>query len=184
LELGASDYLVKPCSVEELTRAIATQLKKRTVIQQWYATQSQPDIRSDSDQLSTNHTKSVAPQSFFPAHSQLDEAFYFIEANYHKPITLSDVAQAVGYSAAYLTSLTRKQTGQTIQRWIIERRMAAARTLLLNTDQNVEEIANQVGYLHVVHFFRQFRQFHGTTPQNWRSANRAKVRASDQEVFI
>ncbi|HAA30145.1 MAG TPA: DNA-binding response regulator, partial [Cyanobacteria bacterium UBA8553] len=51
----------------------------------------------------------------------------------------------------------RRQTGQTVQRWIIERRMAAARSLLLETNQVVEQIAAQVGYHHVVHFFRQFR---------------------------
>jgi AraC-like DNA-binding protein len=101
--------------------------------------------------------------------------FHFIEANYHRSITLSDVAQAAGYSPAYLTSLIGRQTGQTVQRWIIDRRMAAARALLLETDQSVEQIAAQVGYHNSVHFFRQFRQIHGDTPNGWRSAQRHAI---------
>lgn len=85
------------------------------------------------------------------------------------PIALSDVAQAVGYSPAYLTHLMGRQTGQTVQQWIIKHRMAAACSLLLETDQPVEQIAVQVGYRHPVHFFRQFRRLYGTTPQTWRN---------------
>ncbi len=174
MELGANDYLTKPCTLEELVRAITAQLEKQTLLQQWYAAQSQPVPKPPSIDTATSPAASV---SSFPSNPKLREVFRFIEANYHRPIALGDVAQAVGYSPAYLTNLMRRQTGQTVQRWIIERRMAAARSLLLETDQVVEQIAAKVGYLNTVHFFRQFRQLHGTTPQAWRSNNR---RASAQ----
>ncbi len=170
MELGADDYLTKPCTLEELFRAIAAQLEKQTVLQQWYAAQQEPVPEPPSADTATF---ADVPEFILPSDPPLSEVFRFIEANYHRPIALGDVAQAVGYSPAYLTNLTRRQTGQTVQRWIIERRMAAARSLLLETDQVVEQIATQLGYQHSVHFFRQFRQFHGTTPQAWRSANRS-----------
>jgi AraC-like DNA-binding protein len=170
MELGANDYLTTPFTLEEFLRAITAQLDKQIVMQQWYTKQSQTVPKPPS----TNKTTfTAAPESIFPSDSKLSQVFHFIEANYNQPIALKDVAQAVGYSPAYLTNLIRRQTGQTVQRWIIERRMAAARSLLLETDQVVTQIAAQVGYHHVVHFFRQFRQIHGTTPQAWRSANRA-----------
>lgn len=169
MELGANDYLTKPCTLEELLRAIATQLEKQTLLQQWYAAKSQPVSEPPSADTTT---LAAAPQLSLLSNPPLSEVFRFIEANYHRPIALCDVAQAVGYSPAYLTNLTRRQTGQTVQRWIISRRMAAARCLLLTTDQIVEQIAAKVGYHHPVHFFRQFRQIHGTTPQAWRSAHR------------
>ncbi|HBB32531.1 MAG TPA: DNA-binding response regulator [Cyanobacteria bacterium UBA8803] len=170
MELGANDYLTKPCTLEELLRAITVQLEKQTVLQQWYAKQSRTVPKSPS---MNRATFTAAPELILPSDSQLSEVFRFIEANYNQPIALNDVAQAVGYSPAYLTNLIRRQTGQTVQRWIIERRMAAARSLLLETDQVVTEIATQVGYHHVVHFFRQFRKIHGTTPQAWRNENRS-----------
>jgi YesN/AraC family two-component response regulator len=169
MELGANDYLTKPCTLKALLRAIAVQLEKQTLLQQWYAAQSQPVPEPPSTETATF---AVVPQLSWPSDPPLSEVFRFIDANYHRAIALGDVAQAVGYSPAYLTSLTRRQTGQTVQRWIIERRMAAARSLLLETNQIVEQIATQVGYHHVVHFFRQFRQWHGTTPQAWRIAHR------------
>lgn len=169
MELGANDYLTKPCTLEELLKAIAVQLEKQTLLQQWYIAKSQPV--QDSPIVDTTAFAAV-PQLFLPSEPPFIEVFRFIEANYHRPIALGDVAQAVGYSPAYLTNLIRRQTGRTVLRWIIERRMAAARALLLETNQIVEQIATQVGYHHVVHFFRQFRQFHGTSPQAWRTAHR------------
>ncbi len=171
MKLGADDYIIKPSTIEELLGAIAARLEKRDVLQQWYAAQSQqvPEPPS-ADTLAT------APKSIFPSVPQLSEVFDFIEANYHQPITLCDVAQAVGYSRAYLTSLVGSQTGKTVNRWIVERRMAAACSLLLETDQSVEQIAASVGYQNVCHFFRQFRQHQETTPHAWRKKHKTDFR--------
>ena len=170
MELGADDYLTKPCTLEELKRAIATQLEKQTILEQWYAAKQESIPEPPATHTVTKTASSQLP---CPPNPKLSKVFRFIEANYHQPITLGDVAQAAGYSPAYLTSLMRRQTGQTVQRWIIERRMVAARSLLLETDQAVEQIAAQVGYNNAVHFFRQFRQLYGTTPQAWRSTHRS-----------
>ncbi|BAY67655.1 helix-turn-helix domain-containing protein [Anabaena sp. FACHB-709] len=117
--------------------------------------------------------KSSEPcKSIFPSGSQLNQVFKFIESNYDQSIGLRDVAQAVGYSPAYLTDLVRRHTGETVNHWIIKRRMVAARTLLLETDQCVNQIAEAVGYQHEGHFFRQFRQYHDTTPHAWRKMQR------------
>lgn len=98
----------------------------------------------------------------------LTRVFRFIEAHYAEPISLRHVAAAVGHARAYLTSLVRRETGRTVQAWIVERRMAEARYLLLETDQPVRLIATGVGYRYPGHFIRQFRTLHGTTPEAWR----------------
>ncbi|MBD2256621.1 DNA-binding response regulator [Pseudanabaena sp. FACHB-2040] len=175
MELGASDCLTKPCTVEELIRAISAQFQKQDTLQQWYESQAQPSSElspAGNVSLATASAPTPALEWIFPSDSSLSEVFHFIEANYYRPITLSDVAEAAGYSPAYLTNLIGRQTGQTVQQWIIARRMAAARSLLLETNQSVERIAAQVGYQHSVHFFRQFRQCHGVTPSSWRSTQR------------
>ncbi|MCC5657135.1 response regulator [Nostoc sp. XA010] len=110
----------------------------------------------------------IPPKSIFPYIPQLKEVFDFIEANYHLGITLCDVAVAVGYSPAYLTNRVAKQTGETVNCWIVKRRMAGARFLLQNNEQTVEKIAKALGYQDVSHFSRQFRQHHGLPPQAWR----------------
>ncbi|MGF2035588.1 MAG: DNA-binding response regulator [Nostoc sp. CmiVER01] len=166
MELGADDYLTKPCSPKELLKAIISRLDRQASLQKWYAAQFQPLLKSPEIEI----TKPTTPQLIFPSDPQLKKIFYFIEANYYQQITLNDIALAVGYSPSYLSKLVRHKTGQTIQSWIIQRRMAAARSLLVETSEKVEQIATLVGYQHPVHFFRQFRQYHGATPLAWRKA--------------
>ena len=164
MELGADDYLTKPSTVEELLRAIAIRLEKQALLRSWYATSS----REISASLPKNTTSLATGESFFPSVPQLKEVFDYIEANYHQGITLSNVALAVGYSPAYLTNRVAKQTGETVNGWIVRRRMAAARPLLRDTDQTIEQIATGLGYQNACHFSRQFRQYHGLPPKNWR----------------
>jgi len=166
MELGADDYLTKPSTVEELLRAIAVRLEKQAALKQWCVVEVQRIVEPPP----ADTTKQVAPRSIFPSSPKLSEVFHFIDANYHQPITLKDVAKAVRYSPAYLTDLVGRQTGKTVNRWIVERRMAEACSLLLKTNQSVDAIAEAVGYQNAGHFFRQFRQYHGTTPQSWRKA--------------
>jgi AraC family transcriptional regulator, transcriptional activator of pobA len=102
----------------------------------------------------------------------LAEVFSYIEDRYHEPISLRDVAQAVSLSRGYLTTVVRRKTGRPVQEWIVERRMAEARRLLVETDLAVEEVGRRVGYRDPGYFVRAFRRAHGTTPLGWRRAGR------------
>lgn len=175
MELGADDYLTKPCTLKELLRAIEVQLEKRATLQKWYTSNSQLTI---SDAAIANTSDSTALHSIFPASTQMAAVFRFIEENYWQPITLCDIAQSVGYSPAYLTNLVRQQTGKSVHRWLVERRMAQAICLLQKTEQTIGHIAETIGYQDVCHFSRYFRQFYGTSPQAWRNEHRCRVAAS------
>ncbi|KZL51803.1 DNA-binding response regulator [Nodularia spumigena CENA596] len=167
MELGADDYLTKPCTLEQLLKAIAIRLEKQSLLHRWYATKSHQMPES----VPADTTPSVTSNSIFPAIPHLKEVFDYIEANYHRGITLSNVAEAVGYSPAYLTSRVNKKTGQTVNGWIVKRRMAAARLLLRDSDQTIEQISTALGYQNACHFSRQFRQDHGIPPKTWRNQN-------------
>lgn len=123
----------------------------------------------------TESEKSNTQKSIFPSIPRLREVFEFIELNYHQSISLKEVAQAVGYSSAYLTDLVRRLTGKTLNNWIIERRIAQASTLLLETNDSVEEIALKIGYQNINHFYCQFRDRYKNTPRAWREVQRCKV---------
>ena len=134
-------------------------------------------VQLAQEKLSTTESskKSNTPQFIFPSIPRLRDVFEFIELNYHQSISLKEVAQAVGYSSAYLTDLVRRLTGKTVNDWIIECRIAQACTLLLSTHNSVNQIALQVGYQNLNHFYSQFRNYHSTTPHAWREAQRCKV---------
>jgi len=165
MEFGADDYLTKPATTDELLRAIAIRLQKQDLFRSWYATNF-PQVT-----LAELPNTPVNSQSIFPNIPHLKKVFDYIEANYQEGITLSDVAEAVGYSSAYLTNQVAKQTGDPINVWIIKRRMVAALPLLKNTNQTIEEISTNLGYQSACHFSRQFRQYNHTSPTDWRKKN-------------
>ena len=158
MTMGADDYLTKPCTVENFLDAIASRLKRQEDLKRGLRTRSDP-----------SPTTSAVETTIFPDCPRLLAVFEFIEAHYQKPINLTDVAQAVGYSPAYLTNLSQSHTGRTVKAWIIERRMAQARQLLGNTAESIKHIADSIGYADAGYFTRQFRKLHGVTPQVWRS---------------
>jgi AraC family transcriptional regulator, transcriptional activator of pobA len=105
--------------------------------------------------------------------SVVTESLRFIERNCLRPLTLQEVASAVGRSPAYVTNTLSRATGRSAVEWIVSARMAEARRLLLHSDELVDVIAERVGYADATHFIRMFRREHGATPAAWRAA-RAK----------
>ncbi|RCJ25764.1 DNA-binding response regulator [Nostoc sp. ATCC 43529] len=202
MELGADDYLTKPSTLDELLRAIASRLQKQANLQYWCTVQLEKPAKSvfvddNTTAIAENFNVGVGEtscreascqetiifaKSIFPRIPQLKEVFDFIEAHYHQGITLCDVAEAVGYSPAYLTNRVARQTGETVNSWIVKRRMAGARFLLQNNNQTIEKIAKALGYQDVSHFSRQFRQHHGLPPQAWRKEHQA-VSEKELKVF-
>jgi AraC-like DNA-binding protein/quercetin dioxygenase-like cupin family protein len=98
----------------------------------------------------------------------LAAVFEFIEEHYHESVSLATIAAAVGLTPGHLTTVVRRKTGRTVQRWITERRMAEARKLLRETDLPVEAIATRAGYRHTSFFIKHFRRDHAVTPAAWR----------------
>lgn len=100
----------------------------------------------------------------------LATVFDVVDARFREPISLRDVARAVGLTPGHLTTAISRRTGRTVQQWITERRMQEARRLLADTDLTVSEIAGRVGYREVGYFVRRFRVVHGVPPAAWRRA--------------
>lgn len=104
-------------------------------------------------------------------------ALRYIERNCLRPITLREVAAAVGRSPAHVTTALSRATGQSAVQWIVRGRMAEARRLLRAADARVDAIAERVGYADATHFIRMFRREHGVTPAAWRTAQQRRVSA-------
>ncbi len=113
-------------------------------------------------------TARLAPEPLSPL---LGEVFDVIERRFAEAVSLADVARAVGRSTAHLTTVVREQTGMTVQQWIIERRMAEARQRLMASDENVDVLAERVGYRDATLFIRHFKRAHGITPRRWRNGS-------------
>ncbi|HEV3086922.1 MAG TPA: AraC family transcriptional regulator [Candidatus Elarobacter sp.] len=101
----------------------------------------------------------------------IDQVREYVEHHYQEPISLRDVADALGYSRSHLTSVVRMETGKPLNAWIIERRIDAARRHLADPYRTVADVAATVGFGDTAHFSRLFKRIVGMTPSEWRTVH-------------
>ena len=95
-----------------------------------------------------------------------------IHENPERPWTLSDLGQRVGLGRSVFSTRFTKLVGQSMHRYLIERRMAEAAFLLETTDEAIARIASRVGYETAAAFSKLFHRHHGLSPGRYRAAQR------------
>lgn len=70
-----------------------------------------------------------------------------------------------------LIAAFKKITGQTVVKYLVERRLRYACSLLVNTDYTVLRISMAVGYDSLSHFTNNFKAFTGFTPSEYRKSS-------------
>lgn len=83
-------------------------------------------------------------------------------------LSVSAIADELHVSLAYLSTLFKLETGQTLVKYITNYRMEQAKYLLETSNVKVAEIANKVGYLNASYFISLFRNKEGYSPQVYR----------------
>lgn len=99
-------------------------------------------------------------------------ALRYIQRHSLSPISLSDVASAIGRTAPHVAAVVKSETGFSVGTWITSARIAKAAQLLQHTDMPVDQIAPHIGWQDTTHFIRQFRKIYGITPAAWRKKQR------------
>lgn len=95
----------------------------------------------------------------------------FLEAELSNHIGLTDVGQAVGASAAYLTDVFRRVEGISLHQYLTQLRLARALVELPYTD-DLTMLALETGFSSHSHFSAAFRRAFGCTPSQFRQAAR------------
>ena len=91
------------------------------------------------------------------------------QKRYMENITLGDIANEVYMSPNYICSVFKKETGETINEYLMKVKMEAARDMLKNTRMKILEIAEKLGYENPHYFSYSFKRYTGQTPQQFRS---------------
>lgn len=95
---------------------------------------------------------------------QLRRLVDYIEANLETELTLAELAGVTGVSVPHLTTLFRRTMGQSAHRYVVERRVQRARTLLLGGERSVAQVALSTGFAHQSHLARWMKRMLGVTP--------------------
>ncbi|HNW85622.1 MAG TPA: helix-turn-helix domain-containing protein [Candidatus Limiplasma sp.] len=91
--------------------------------------------------------------------------------NHYQTVCFADFAKANRLSAAYVSQTVKKATGKSCTELLRERRVEKAKQLLRDTDQNILEICEAVGYSNSSYFYRLFSQKTGLSPGEYRKQN-------------
>ena len=109
---------------------------------------------------------SPAPHCLAPR--RLRRVLDFIEANLADDLELDDLASVAGSSRFHFSRAFRDATGFPPYRYLVHRRLNAARALLLEDGMSVEEISAACGFKSAAQFAVMFKQVFGTTPSRFR----------------
>lgn len=101
----------------------------------------------------------------------IKEALTFIEDNYHRDVSVEEIAAFCGLNRSYFGKVFRETMGESPQTFLLHYRMAKAAQLLKETRLSVGEIAQQVSYDNQLHFSRVFKNVHGISPREYRQTH-------------
>ena len=81
------------------------------------------------------------------------------------------VAEACDIDVRYMAALFKKHCHITPNKYIMGLKLNKAANLLLTTYDKIKDIAEQVGFSDPYHFSKNFKQFHGRSPNHYRQEN-------------
>ncbi|MDO4680084.1 MAG: AraC family transcriptional regulator [Aerococcus sp.] len=90
---------------------------------------------------------------------------------YYATVTLSSLGEQFGYNPHYLGNKLQAETGQTFQELLDHKRSSVAKTLIHQTDQSIEVIAQLVGFKSVPSLYRLLQKIEHQTPGSYRKRN-------------
>lgn len=99
--------------------------------------------------------------------TEILKAIQYIEENYTRNISLTDLAGQVNLSESYLSHLFKKETGSGIANYVLNLRLEMGKKLLKSTNLSVYEIAEKVGYSNVYYFSSSFKKAFGVSPTEY-----------------
>lgn len=104
----------------------------------------------------------------------------FIHARLATRITIEELADCAQLSVGHFNRAFRDTHGMSPHKYLTDRRMAHAATLLCETDLPISDVAAQTGFASGSHFGAVFRRQTGHTPLYFRRAHRAPGNGTPQ----
>lgn len=109
-----------------------------------------------------------APAPASPVESALSAVAAHMEAHYAERLHLNDLALRAHLSPRQFATRFKRAYGETPARHLTRLRIAASQELLRSAPRTIADIASEVGYESLSHFYRTFLRFTGMSPGRYR----------------
>ncbi len=151
LEMGADDYIVKPFNFEILFLRIKKLLEIREVRRENFSKQINP---TPSEITITSLDEKL-----------ISKAICYVEQNISKSeLSVEELSRELGMSRVHLYKKLMHITGKSPVEFIRTLRLKRAAQLLRESQQNVSEIAYEVGFNNPKYFSKYFKEEFGMLP--------------------
>lgn len=121
------------------------------------------------DEMSQLYWNMITEKNRVSYGEQINKCIHYIEQHLYSPIKACDVADYVGLSLPYLTSLFKKETGYSLYKYIKAKKIDEAKEIIKNTGQPLTAIAVALGYSSLSHFSKAFKDATRITPIAYRN---------------
>jgi len=95
-----------------------------------------------------------------------DQVESYVQANYMRDIGIGQIAEHLGVTPNYLSSLFHREKGITFVKYLTRLRMEKARELLAQPGRLVQDVSRAVGYGSSRHFSKLFQKQFGSYPSD------------------
>ena len=151
MQIGVSDYLLKPIVETDLNTAI------QRAVESLCPGFTPADARKEETNLDSDTVTTIIHD--------------YIDNHYSSNIKISQFADKYFFSKEYLTRQFKARYHCGIYEYVLQVRMERARELLLNPEIKIQEIAQRVGYADNNYFSKAFRTYYGISPTAFRQEN-------------
>jgi AraC-like DNA-binding protein len=101
---------------------------------------------------------------------RIDRAFEFMNKNFDKTISLSEISKLSNMSDVSFSRFFRKKTGNTFVDSLTEIRLGHASRILIESSKSIAEVAYHSGFNNISNFNRIFKKKKGCTPREFRDS--------------
>ena len=95
-------------------------------------------------------------------------AVIFIESKIQSGFDYAELEKATGFSLPHIRAVFVKQTGVSLSRYVLSRRVSNAAFEIVHSNQNILDIATKYGFANPDSFTRAFRRIAGINPNDFR----------------
>lgn len=106
------------------------------------------------------------------SNSIVHQAILAIRQNYMHPVSIQDLAASNHVTHSYFCRLFKASVGKSPKEYLLDYRIAAASSLLLQTDDSISSIAYACGFDDMNYFARCFKKRNGCPPTEYRKRGR------------
>ena len=118
--------------------------------------------------ISRSYKNAKFSQKEKQSYQKLIQGIKYIDSHFKDNITLEKIAQKVGYSKCYFSSIFKQCMGMSLWDYICIKRIEEALTQIKTTDKNIADIALDCGFNTAVNFNKLFKKYTNVTPNFFR----------------